>query len=167
MNYWNIILGNICSLLAMGSDSLSSAQKTTKRVLWMQNLSQTIYCIGAILLRGYSAAVQNVVSIIRNLVAIKGISRKWIEWGLTLLGVALGVALNNLGWIGLLPVIANLQYTIVIFRFRGNERILKASFLASALMFAVFNGAVWSIVGIFTNLVVAISTGISLFKSKS
>ena len=167
MNYWNIIIGNICSLLAMGSDSLSSAQKTTKRVLWVQNLSQTIYCIGSIFLRGYSAAVQNVVSIIRNLVAIQGISKKWIEWGLTLLGVVLGVAFNNIGWVGLLPVIANLQYTIVIFRFRGNERILKASFLASALMFAVFNGAVWSIVGIFTNLVVAISTGISLFKSKS
>ena len=166
MNYWNIILGNICSLLAMGSDSLSSAQPTTKRVLWMQNLSQSIYCIGAILLRGYSAAVQNAVSILRNLVAIKGISQKWMEWGLTLLGVALGVVLNNLGWIGLLPVIANLQYTIVIFRFRGNEKILKTSFFVNSLMFAVFNGAIWSIVGIVTNLVVAASTAISLIKSK-
>ena len=167
MNYLNIILGNICSLLAMGSDSISSAQRSTKRVLWMQNLSQVIYCLGAVFLNAYSACAQNLVSILRNLVAICKISSKWLEWSLTILGVALGLAFNNRGWVGLLPVIANLQYTLVIFRFRGNERILKLSFLINALLFSIFNGAVLSIVGVFTNLVVAISTAISLAKSKS
>lgn len=167
MNYLNIILGNICSLLAMGSDSISSAQRSTKRVLWMQNISQVIYCLGAVFLNAYSACAQNLVSILRNLVAICKISSKWLEWSLTILGVALGLAFNNRGWVGLLPVIANLQYTLVIFRFRGNERILKLSFLINALLFSIFNGAVLSIVGVFTNLVVAISTAISLAKSKS
>ena len=167
MNYLNIILGNICSLLAMGSDSISSAQRSIKRVLWIQNLSQAIYCLGAVFLNAYSACAQNLVSILRNLVAICKISSKWLEWSLTILGVALGLAFNNRGWVGLLPVIANLQYTLVIFRFRGNERILKLSFLINALLFSIFNGAVLSIVGVFTNLVVAISTAISLAKSKS
>ena len=167
MNYLNIILGNICSLLAMGTDSLSSAQKTTTRVLWVQNLSQVIYCVGAVFLNAYSACAQNLVSILRNLIAICKISSKWLEWTLTILGVVLGLVFNNRGWVGLLPIIANLQYTIVIFRFRGNERILKASFLVNALLFSVFNGAVLSIVGVFTNLVVAISAAISLVKTKA
>ena len=167
MNYWNILAGNICSLLAMGTDSLSSAQKTTTRVLWVQNLSQVIYCVGAVFLNAYSACAQNLVSILRNLIAICKISSKWLEWTLTILGVVLGLVFNNRGWVGLLPIIANLQYTIVIFRFRGNERILKASFLVNALLFSVFNGAVLSIVGVFTNLVVAISAAISLVKTKA
>ena len=166
MNYWTLISGNICSLLAMATDSLSASQKTAKRVLWVQNLSQAIYCLGAILLKGYSGAAQNVISIVRNLMAIKQISKPWIQWILTVSGVVLGLAFNNLGWVGLLPIIANLQYTVIVFRFHENTRLLKISFLASALMFSVFSGAILNIVGIFTNLVVAVSTTISLIKSK-
>ena len=166
MDQYRLIIGNLCSLLAMGTDSLSSAQKTAKRVLWVQNLSQTIYCIGTILLRGYSGAVQNVVSIIRNLVAIKQITAKWIQWTLTILGVVLGLVFNNIGWAGLLPVIANLQYTLVVFAAGENERALKISFFASALMFAVFSGALMNIVGVITNLVVAVTTAIFLIKTK-
>lgn len=166
MGHFNLIVGNLCSLLAMGTDSLSSAQKTAKQVLWVQNLSQLLYCIGTILLGGYSGAAQNVVSIIRNLIAIKQISKKWIQWTLVVLGIVLGLAFNNIGWVGLLPVIANFQYTLVVFRFRGNEKILKISFLASALMFAVFSGAILNVVGIFTNLVVAVTTFIFLVKPK-
>ncbi len=165
MDRYSLIVGNVCSLLAMGTDALSSAQKTTKRVLWVQNLSQLIYGTGSFLLGGYSGSVQNVVSIIRNLVAIKQISKKWIEWTLTILGVALGLAFNTIGWVGLLPVIANLQYTLVVFRFNGNERALKTSFLASAIMFAVFSGAILSVVGVFTNLIVAVATAVFLVKS--
>ena len=166
MGHFNLIVGNLCSLLAMGTDSLSSAQKTAKQVLWVQNLSQLLYCIGTILLGGYSGAAQNVVSIIRNLIAIKQISKKWIQWTLVVLGIVLGLAFNNIGWVGLLPVIANFQYTLVVFQFRGNEKILKISFLASALMFAVFSGAILNVVGIFTNLVVAVTTFIFLVKPK-
>ena len=166
MSPYSLIIGNLCSLLAMGTDTLSSAQKTTNRVLWLQNLSQTIYCIGAFLLGGYSGCVQNVVSIIRNLAAIKQVSKKWIEWTLTTLGVVLGLACNTIGWAGLLPVIANLQYSVVMFRFKGNERALKRSFLVSALMFTVFSGAILNIVGVFTNLFVAVATAVFLVKSR-
>ena len=166
MGLYSWILGNLCSLLAMITDSLSSAQKTAKRVLWVQNLSQTIYGIGSILLRGYSGAVQNVVSIIRNLVAIRQISAKWLQWTLTILGVVLGLVFNNIGWAGLLPVIANLQYTLVMFGFEGNERALKKSFFVSAILFAVFSGALLNIVGVITNLVVAVTTAIFLIKTK-
>lgn len=167
MDRYSLIIGNISSLLAMGTDALSSTQKTTKRVLWVQNLSQLIYCIGAFLLGGYSGCVQNVVSIVRNLVAIKQISKKWIEWTLTILGVVLGLVFNTIGWVGLLPIMSNLQYTFVVFRFKGNERALKSSFLASALMFAVFSGAILNVVGVFTNLIVAVATAVFLIKSKS
>ena len=120
----SLILGNLCSLLAMATDSISSAQKTAKRVLIVQNLSQVIYFTGGILLKGYSGAVQNAVSFLRNMIAIWKIESKVIEWILLVLGVALGLACNNLGLVGLLPVLANLQYTLAVFRFKDNEQSL-------------------------------------------
>ena len=164
MNILNIVIGNICSLLAMVTDSASSVQKTVSRVLLVQTASQLIYGIGAVILRGYSAAIQNAVSILRNLVAIKKIQNKVIEWVLVILGVILGLYFNNLGWMGLLPIVANLQYTISIFRFQNNDTALKISFLISALMFTVFSLVIYNFVGVFTNFVVAVTTFISLFK---
>ena len=45
----DIIIGNICSLLAMATDSISSTRKTARGVLLVQCLSQIIYCAGAII----------------------------------------------------------------------------------------------------------------------
>ncbi len=167
MNIISIVFGNICSLLAMATDSISSTRKTAKGVLWVQNASQLFYCIGAIVLKGYSGAVQNVVSVIRNLVVIREINSKFVEWTLLILGVVLGLFFNNRSWIGLLPVIANLQYTLAVFRFHDNDRALKTSFMLSALMFAIFSLAIWNIVGLFTNLVVAVTTAVFLLRTKS
>ena len=160
----DVIVGNLCSLFAMITDSISSAQKTAKRVLLVQCLSQLIYCVGTVVLKGYSGAVQNVISILRNVVAIRKIESRIVEWSLVAAGVILGLAFNNLGWIGLLPVIANLQYTLAVFRFKDNERALKISFTVCLLMFAVFNGAILNIVGVITNLVVFVVTLSCFFK---
>ena len=167
MDTINIILGNVCSLLAMVTDSISSTRKTAKGVLMVQNLSQLIYCIGTILLKGYSGAVQNVASIIRNFVALRKIESKLIEWSLVVLGVVLGIAFNNRGLMGLLPVIANLEYTLAVFKFKDNDRALKFAFAICVGMFALFNLAIQNYVGFGSNLFVTVATLVVLFKKKN
>ena len=166
MNTINILIGNVCSLLAMVTDAVSSTRKTTKGVLLVQSLSQLIYLTGTIVLKGYSGAVQNAVSILRNFVAIRKIESKVLEWSLVILGVILGIAFNNLGLFGYLPVVANLQYTLAIFRFKDNDYALKISFLISITLFALFNLAIFNFVGLCTNLAVAATTAVSLFKQR-
>lgn len=166
MRIFSLVFGNICSLLAMGTDSLSSTRKTVNGMLWMQNASQLIYFIGTVLLKGYSGAVQNVVCILRNLVVIKGLHNKFLEWALIILGVAVSLYFNNLGFMGLLPIIANLQYTLALFRFQDNERAMKISFMITALLFAVFCLVIWNFVGVCTNLVVATTTFLFLIKTR-
>ena len=165
MNEINLIIGNVCSILAMATDSISSTRKTTKGVLLVQSLSQLIYFIGTVVLKGYSGAVQNAVSILRNFVAIRDIHNKYVEWILAGLGVVLGLAFNNLGFMGLLPVIANFQYTIAIFRFQDNERALKISFAIAIGLFAIFNIAIYNVVGMLSNSVVFVTTVAVLLKS--
>lgn len=166
MNDLSVITGNLCSLLAMITDSVSATRKTARGVLWVQTLSQLIYGFGAFVLGGYSAAAQNGVSILRNLVAIFNIGSRYTEWFLMGLGVTLGIACNNLGLIGLLPVAASLMYTLAIFRFKNDQRPLKTAFIISSVMFSVFNGAILNMTGAVTNLVVAGIAAVSLIRSK-
>lgn len=163
----NIIIGNLCPLLAMGTNAISSTRKTAKGMLLFQSLSQVIYFVCAIVLKGYSAAVQNVVSIIRNAVAIKNIKNKVIEWVLIILGLVLGIVFNNRGIIGLLPVIGNLQYTLAIFYLKDNERLFKISFLISLIGFVIFNIAILNIVGAIADTIVSITTIIALIKERN
>lgn len=166
MGQISVLLGNFCVLLAMGANAISATRKTTKSILWVQNVSQLMYCGSSVLLKGYSAAVQNVVSILRNLAAIRKVSSKAVEWTLVALGVVLGLVFNNRAWIGLLPVIGNLQYTLVIFRFKENEKALKISFLLSVVAFLIFNIAIYNFAGAIGDTVTIITTAVALLKGK-
>lgn len=166
MNALPLIIGNGCSLLATVTDSLSTSRKTAKGVLWVQNASQLIYFIGTIALKGYSSAVQNVVSILRNLAAIRGIKSKILEWTLLAFGIVFGIAFNNLGLVGYLPVIANAQYTLVVFRSDPEGKALKFSFAIAVLFFTVFNFAIQNYVGAVSNFFVSITTCIFLLRDK-
>ena len=166
MDIISFISGNVCSLLAMITDSVSATRKTGRGVLLVQCLSQLIYGAGAILLKGYSAAVQNAISILRNLAALKGIQSKVFQWVLLVLGVVLGIYFNNNGIFGYLPVLANLQYTLAVFRYADNPRVLKYSLIVSVLLFAVFSVAIWNVVGVVCNLIVLVTTVIDLARNK-
>ena len=83
------------------------------------------------------------------------------------LGVVLGIACNNLGFVGLLPVIASLLYTLAIFRYKDRQRPLKTAFIISSILFAIFNGAILNITGVITNLVVAVITAVNLIRSRN
>ena len=166
MNPVILILGNLCSVFAMITDSISATRKTPKAVLLVQSISQAFYGIGTLLLKGYSGAVQNMVSILRNFAAIKNIQRKWIQWLFIVLGVVLGILFNNIGPLGYLPVIANLQYSLAVFRFQDNERALKYSLIISVILYTVFSAAILNFIGVATNLVVFTTTAIHLIKTR-
>lgn len=164
---FSLIAGNLCSLFAMVTDSVSSSKKTVKGVLMMQLLSQFFYGTGAIVLKGYSAAVQNAVSVLRNLEAMQPKHHKWFQWLLVGLGVGLGIAFNNRGVVGWLPILANLEYTLSVFHFQDNERALKIAFLINTLLYVVFNACIWNVVGAASNLVVVITIIIFLIRDRS
>ena len=97
---------------------------------------------------------------------MKNVKSKAVEWGLILLGVVLGAAFNNRGLIGWLPVIANLEYSVAVFRLKDSERGLKLAFLINAVMFAVFNLSIMNYVGAVGSLSVIVITAVSLLRNK-
>lgn len=148
----------------MAADSVSGTRKKHGEILAVQIVSQVFYGAGSILLKGYSGTAQNVVAILRNLAAMKNVKSRVTEWTLILLGVILGVAFNNRGLIGWLPIIANLEYSIAVFRYKNNEKLLKLAFIINMLMFSVFSAFIMNYVGIAANLFVAVTTAISMMR---
>ena len=165
MNSSAIIVGNLCTIVALGFNAISATRKTPKGVLMMQNVSQGVYGVSSIVLGGYSATVQNLVSIARNIAAIRNIKSKYLEWLLVILGVVLGIVFNNRSWVGLLPVVGNLQYTLAIFRFKNDEQKIKFFFLISVIAFFIFNFAIRNHAGVVSDFIVIVTTSAVLLKS--
>jgi hypothetical protein len=80
------------------------------------------------------------------------------------MGVVLGAVINNRRLLGWLPIIANFEYTLAVFRFKDNEMALKCAFIVNSLMFIVFNFVISNYVGTVTNTVVTITTAVSLIR---
>jgi len=160
-----IIVGNVCSLAAMVTDSISGTRKRRSHILGIQIISQVFYAAGSMILKGYSSTAQNFVAILRNLAGMKNIKSRIIEWGLISLGVVLGIVFNNRGILGWLPIVANFIYSVAIFQFKDNEKGLKIVFIINLLMYTVFSAVIQNYVGAVSNTVVAIITAISLIKT--
>ena len=148
----------------MVADSFSSSRKTVRGMLLVQCLGLGFFAASSICLKGYSAAVQNVVGIFRNLLASSKYQSKKLDWVMVGLAVGLGLLFNNLGLIGTLPVIGNLEYTVAMFRVKDNERVLKFAFLVSICMYAVFNLYIKNFVGLIANIVVISVTASFLIR---
>lgn len=160
----DLIVGNLCSLFATVADVVSTSRKKVKDFLLYQCVGQFFYLFGTIVLKGYSAAVQNAVCILRNLAAVKNIKSKILEWSLVTVALVLGLVFNNMGWLGLLPVVANFQYSLAVFRFKDREVPLKISFLINVVMYMVFNFAIRNYVGSAANAFLLFSTILFLVK---
>ena len=162
-----IIVGNVFSLCAMATDAFSGTRKKHRQIMAVQIVSQFFYGASSIALKGYSSTVQNVVAVFRNFAAMKNVKSKTLEWALVLAGVVLGIVFNNRGILGWLPIIANLEYSVSVFKFKDNEKALKLAFILNMVMYAVFSLAIMNYVGTVSCTVIAVTTAVSLFRAKN
>lgn len=162
----NIILGNIASLLSCLLDSFSATKKNKKDMLKIQCFSVLIYMIANTLLQAYSAVVQNICALVRNVLAANGIKNNIIEYIIVLAALFFGIYFNNLGLIGLLPVFGNVEYSICMFVLKDNVRGLKISFLICNICFIVLNLYIKNYVGFVFTAITASTTVINLIKNK-
>jgi len=161
----DIVLGNICSIGAMLSDSYSGTRKTKKEMLLAQSVSQIFYLASSIILKGYSAAAQNVVSIFRNIAVAYDKETKILEYIFIVLPVILGVVFNNRGLIGLLPVFANLEYVLAMVYAKNDSQKLKIAFIVNCALFSVFNFYILNVVGGIFSIVIVVTTAISVYQT--
>lgn len=151
----------------MVSDSISGTRKKHSEIMAVQIVSQFFYGASSVVLKGYSSTAQNVVAVFRNFAAMKNVKSKVLEWSLILAGVVLGIIFNNRGLLGWLPIIANLEYSISVFKLKDNEKALKLAFIINMVMYAAFSLVIMNYVGALSCTVIAVTTAVSLIREKN
>ena len=106
----SIIIGNIIALIAPILMVYSGMLKQKKKILYFQTVQIGMSVISNIILGGITGAIINALSMIRNILCYKnklGLKEKII---ITILAIILTFKFNNLGYIGLLPLISTVSY---------------------------------------------------------
>ena len=109
-----LILGNIIAFFAASLAIIVGIIKNKKKILYIQTVQQSTYIISNIILGGIPGIITNLISIIRNILCCNEKLTKSISGLIILISITLTFKFNNLGVVGLLPLTADIIYTIFL-----------------------------------------------------
>lgn len=145
---------------------ISTLFHSTKRIIGIQTINLVLSTVAGILLQGYSGAVQDAVSLIRNLVVLTGRQNRVLSVLFVAASLILGFLFNNRGVIGVLPIVASVQYAVVVLNPKTSEWILKASIFFNTVCWAIYSFYLYNYVNAIANVVIAVTALYQLVVSK-
>ena len=108
----NIIIGNIISFISAAFLAVSCVVKNRKHIFILQFLNCAILAIASYFFGSYAAISTLILCCIRNIFIAKDKYTAKVMTVILVLVIVLGLLTNNRGLIGLLPVMATVEYTI-------------------------------------------------------
>jgi hypothetical protein len=130
----------IISLLGMITFVYSTTIKNKKKFILVQIIFLVLDGIVWLLKNGFSALIQNVVGIIRNLFIYFNKQTKILDIIFIVTAVALGLIVINwkdFKFYELLPIIANLEFSIVLLKAK-DIKYIKCGLIISSLLWATY-----------------------------
>ena len=106
----SIIIGNIIALIASLLMVYSGIIKQKKKILYVQTIQIGLLVVSNIILGGIVGAITNVLNCIRNILCYHDRLKLKEKIVITVLATFLSIKFNNLGLIGLLPLISTITY---------------------------------------------------------
>ena len=158
-----ILIGNVISFLAAVLLALSCWTKEPKRVFAFQIAENIILAISSLVFGSYSAAVSTLLSTLRMGIVLKGKYTKRVMIFFCILLTALGLALNTRGAVGLLPVLATLEFAYANYRFTEIKAI-KWSLCINLILWDVYAFAIRDYASGVTWVITLAVTFVSLFR---
>lgn len=122
--------------------------KTRKQVLWWQSVQIGLMTIASLFLGTIPGFIANIIGIVRNVLSYNSKLNKITQVLLSLVSVVCILVFNNIGWLGLLPMVATVTYNFTINT--KNVTKLKIVLLSTSIMWAIHDFAIQSyIAGVF------------------
>ena len=162
-----LIIGKIIALTASLFMVYSGILKEKKKILYVQTVQIGLSVVSNIVLGGITWAIINAISMIRNIICYKeklGTREKII---ITILAVVLSLIFNNLGIIGILPVISTVTYVwLMNVKDVRKFKLLIAFTMLMWLIYDVIIKSYTSALFDFANLIANVATAFQIRKSK-
>lgn len=135
----NIVIGNIIALIASIIMVYSGLLKQKKRILYAQTIQIGLSVLSNIILGGITGAIINTLSYIRNILCYKDKLDLKAKIVIIILATSLSLIFNNLGIVGLLPVISIITYSFLM----NTQNVIKFKWLI------IFTMLMWFIYDLF------------------
>ena len=116
-----IIAANICTFIGMSLLLYSTFSKNKETMLKIQFFDCLLNSLGNILIGSYSGMTTNAISGIRNILNAKNKNNVVINSIMIITMVIIGLIVNTKGIIGLLPIIASVQYSIWSYKIKSAQ----------------------------------------------
>lgn len=105
-----LLIGNLLALLGSLLMVYTGILKKKNKIILFQTIQIGLFVLSNIILGGITGAIINALSMIRNILCYKnklGLVQKIV---ITILSIVLSLCFNNLGIIGLLPLVSTVTY---------------------------------------------------------
>lgn len=134
---WNILVGNGISFIAGIFLIVSYCVNDVKKAYKYQFLNAFVLAISSVFFLSWTGVTTLSIASARNAMVYK--DRLTFNWTIFFLivSVVLGVLVNTMGFIGLLPVIAIVQITVCNYALKSIKSI-KVSFIVNSLIYIVY-----------------------------
>lgn len=153
----NIIIANIIALIASLLMVYTGIIKRKERIVIVQTIQIGLSVLSNIILGGITGAIINAISCVRNILCYKDKLGKLAKTLIIVSSIVLSLMFNNLGFIGILPIISAVVYTL----FMDTKDIIKFKYLTIFIMFLwgtydlyvkSYSSAVFDFMTIFANI---------------
>ena len=134
----NIIIGNAISFLSAVCMALSCCSKDVKKVFGYQFLECVLLALASCFFGTYAAVVTLILCALRNIIIAAGKFTKPVMIIFTVAVAVCGFFVNNKGALGLLPVLATVEYTICCYYVKSLKG-TKVSILVNLLMWIIYS----------------------------
>lgn len=160
-----IIIGNIIALIASIIMVYSGFLKQKKMILYAQTIQIGLSVLSNIVLGGITGAIINALSYVRNILCYKDKLDLKAKIILIFLATTLSLMFNNIGVIGLFPVISTITYILLM----NTKDIIKFKWLIifSMLMWLLYDlfiksytSAIFDFMNIVANIISIIQIGL-------
>lgn len=142
----NIIIGNLIAIIASGLMIYTGILKEKKKIIYVQTIQIGLLVLSNLVLGGITGAIINIISCIRNILCYKeklGLKEKIL---ITIVSVLLSIYFNDMGVIGLLPVLATTLYIWLM----NTKNVIHLK------MLLMVTSSIWLVYDLFINLYVSV-----------
>ena len=158
-----IVLGNLISFAASLALTAGCLMKDPKKVYMLQVTENLILVASSVCFGSWSGISTLLVSTVRNVLLVKGRFDKRMMYLFIVLVTGCGLAVNNKGLIGLLPVLATVILTVCNYYAREILAI-KWSLFVNIVVWAIYLFAILDAVSGVTQVGIALVTRASIMQ---
>ena len=134
---WNILVGNAISLVAGVFIILSMWVNDEKQAYKYQFLNAFILIISSVFFLSWTGVTTMAIAATRNAMVYKDkLTFSWTVFFI-IISIVLGLMVNTMGFVGLLPIIAIIQITLCNYYLKSIKTI-KSSFIVNSAIYVIY-----------------------------